>query len=178
MKSFRKLVLVIFSLVATILLCGPAMAAPFTWTDSYDPADILITCLKPYSFVHNLNPDFVPGQDLITDYSLTLGLYDDKDKWLEIAFVNLPGIMSDGFYNFKYDNNEFGWSLAGFFSLNTLGTYQVTISSWLGDFYFDYSTLKASGYNNTAPVPEPASMILFGTGLVVFGFAGRKFKTK
>lgn len=31
-----------------------------------------------------------------------------------------------------------------------------------------------TGYNPTASVPEPASMILFGAGLVVFGFA-RKF---
>jgi hypothetical protein len=32
--------------------------------------------------------------------------------------------------------------------------------------------------NSPAPVPEPASMLLFGTGLIVFGFTGRKLKIR
>lgn len=175
----KKQRFIAFSLVTSIFfLCGTALAVPM-WTDLVDPGDRLIKPGKPFKYCHDLTDDgFVPGKDLITGYTLTLSLYDDDDS-PEKAFVNLPGIKSDGFYNFKHNNSEYGWSLAGFLSLNAFGKYFVTISSWKGDFYFDKSTLTATGHNNhTAPVPEPASMLLFGTGLIVFGFAGRKLKAR
>jgi hypothetical protein len=43
----------------------------------------------------------------------------------------------------------------------------------------DYNDMTVIGNDiRPAPVPEPASMLLFGTGLMVFGFVGRKLKTK
>jgi len=179
----------LLSVAATFFLCNSALAVPFTWTDTVDPnPNRLIRWGSSFSYTHNLTdnfpePSFVPGQDIITGYSLTLHLYDDRAGWdeffaPELVYVNLPGIMSDGFYNFSMTNNQFGWSLAGLFSLNTFGTYNVTITSILGDFFFGSSTLTATGNRNTntASVPEPAAMVLFGTGLVLFGFIGRKFK--
>jgi hypothetical protein len=186
--------LALLSIASTFFLCNSALAVPFSWTGTVDPnPNQFIRWGSSFSYTHNLtdsstDSSFVPGQDIITGYSLTLRLYDDRAGWdeffaPELFYVNLPGIMlpgimSDGFYNFSMTNNQFGWSLAGIFSLNTSGTYNVTIRSIMGDFFFDSSTLTATGNRNTntASVPEPAAMVLFGTGLVLFGFIGRKFK--
>ena len=181
----KKQPFIALSLVISVFfICGTALAVPMwtdSWTDSRNPTEeILIKKGESLTYCHDLTDNdhsFVPGKDFITGYTLTLRLYDDEDNHKpEKAFVNLPGFRSDGFYNFSYKNNKYGWSLAGFHSLNAFGKYFVTISSRQGDFYFDKSILTATGYSNTAPVPEPASMLLFGTGLIVFGFAGRKLK--
>jgi hypothetical protein len=173
---------ILYGVVMTILfLCGPALAVPFTWIDTIS-TDKKIDWFSSYSYSHYLS-GFVPGQDAITGYSLAISLSDDKsgcDEYLgsELFLVDLPGFSTDGFYSFSTQSNQYDWSLSGVANLNKSGSLNVTISSLWGDFYFDSSTLTASGHQNAAPVPEPASMILFGTGLIVFGFAGRKLKAR
>jgi len=180
-------VLILFGLASTFFLCGSALAVPFTWTDVINPDTVIGSRqLSVYSYSHNLtaNPTpFVPIRDWISQYTLTLRLSDDdigRDEWVgaEHVIVNLPGFISDGIYDFSNEFNEFGLSIAGLVNLNISGEFNVTLISWGGDFYFGSSTLTASGHNNsnTARVPEPAMMVLFGTGLVMFGFIGRKFK--
>jgi hypothetical protein len=118
---------------------------------------------------------------LIYSYSLEIKLYDDKkgvDEYIgpEVVNIDLPGIISDGGYNFSLASNDYGWSVAGLFSLNAFGKYDVTISSIWGDFYFDSSTLVAQGCYNS--VPEPATMLLLGLGLVgLAGFGRKKFNS-
>jgi len=172
----RKLgwVFILFSFASIFFLCTPAMAVPLTWTETYDPnPDRLIKLGGSYSFTHDLTNSssgllFVPAQDFIIGHMLTLHLYDDADYSPEIAYVNLPGIMSDNIYNFSWVHNNFGLSLAGLFSLNTLGEYNMDIGSIL--------TAPGSRDPNTKSVPEPAVMVIFGTGLVFLGFIGRKFR--
>lgn len=178
---------VLFSLVALVGLAGTANAAYIadTWHDSYDVGTgILVGGKAPssYSYFHDITADgFTAGSDLVTDFLLTISLYDDRnDKWydLEAAFVDLPGVLGDAaVFNFG-DDAYVGWSVAGLVELNALGTLSVTISSLYGDFVFGGSELVANGFTKVANVPEPSTIALLGLGLLGVAAGSRRRKLR
>lgn len=161
--------------ILLLVLCSIFMttgAWAYTWTDNIDfNPDKYVNLWQSFSYTHDLTDNtpvpFTVGQDLITDYSLTIRLRDDGGRWDfgEIAFIDQPGILGDGLYNFNYANDTFGWSLGGLLSLNLLGGLDVTVTSAYGDFYLDYSNLEANGCD-VAPVPEPGTIMLLGAGFL------------
>ena len=166
-------------LVATVLLAGAgvANAGPAVWTDhiNWNP-DRYIGSGSSYSYTHNINDNgFSPLVDFISDYQLSVNLYDDGDRGLEIVLVDVPGITGD-VLEFNVSGAEFGgWSLIGYLQLALTGLYDVTIASITGDFYLGDSTLTAWGEDNTN-VPEPATLGLLGLSLLGAGALARKKK--
>lgn len=170
----KKLLIIAWALLMVFGVTGFAGATP--WSDTVGD-NHFIGWWDSYSYQHDITGDgFTPLSDVVTDYVLTIDLDDDGGflDSFEVAIVSLPGVVSDGSYSFDYANNEFGVSLAGLIQINLLGTLDVTISSIWGDFWFDSSTLVANGYDGVAPVPEPATMLLLGAGLVGLAGYGRK----
>lgn len=164
---FRPLI----SLIALLGLAGTAQAAyvPATWSDSIG-TDVYLGAGQSLQYSHDItSAGFNVGSDIVTNFLLTIDLFDDKnDKWyeLEAAFIDLPGYIGDGFAtSFTFGDDAYaGWSIAGLFELNLLGTLTVTITSIYGDFMFGGSDLVANGY--AASVPEPSTLGLLGIGLL------------
>ena len=182
MKSLKVL------LASLALICSQAFAAPYTWTDTVDPGDRLITPLSPFIFNFNITDGidgFRPGLDSISEYFVTIDLYDDGSDpfWArtEFAIVNLPGTTGDsGFFELSGEEGG-GYSILGWFELNYLGILTVAIQSLYGDFYFGSGTLTAEG--DVVPptpggneVPEPGSMLLLGAALTAAALANRRRK--
>lgn len=181
MKSLK------LALASLVLVCGQALAVPYLWTDTVNPEDRLITPTSPFEFNFDITDGlnaFRPGVDSINEYFVSINLYDDGDRYsAEFALVNLPGIVGDrGFFDLTHTESG-GFSILGWYELNTYGILSVVIQSLGGDFYFGDGTLYAAGdiiptvtQPPSAEVPEPGGMLLLGAALTAAAFATRRRK--
>jgi len=153
-------------------------ATPVTWVDTIDVTpDRYISTDASFSYVHNILDDgYTPSIDAIYGYSLSVNLFDDNKEGLEVALVDVPGLLGDRVF-FNLSGAEYGgWSLAGQTQLNETGAYAVTITSLIGGFFIGSSTLTVRGEDNGHSVPEPGTLSLLGLGLLGVGAGLRRKK--
>ena len=167
------------SLIAGLLLATPLFANAYTQTIDFNP-DPQLTWLSTFTYTHDLTTDgFNPSLDTITDYSLSINLKNDAGM-LDVVYIDQAGFDGDSaglFYNWKYASLTTGDSYQGLASLNSNGQLQVSITSLLGTFFLDSSTLTATGTQgdgNTHAVPEPTSVALLAAGLLGIAVMRRK----
>src|SRR3954451_10799096 len=100
-----------FAAVAALVgLAGTAEASlvPATWTDSVG-GTALINDGGSYSYTHDLTDNgFRPLTDLITDFSLSINLFDDQDLAGEKATIEVADVLGlSNNYSFNFSTNNF-----------------------------------------------------------------------
>jgi hypothetical protein len=166
--------IILTTALSIFITASVAQAVPTTWTDSIDwNPDTYVSWWATETFFLDLGNDgYVAGME-IDDYTLTVNLYDDggrRDFGETGVITTLGGITS-----FSMGSNTQGWGFLGELDIEDDGTLNVAVTSFWGDFYLDSASLVANGDDGTAPVPEPTTMLLFGTGLLgLVGYSRKK----
>ena len=124
------------------------------------------------SWTHHFG--FDPPANEVFSGKLTLFLRDDGGRFdsFEIGF----GWAEDGSWDLgEVNTGAYAYDIAGSFLMD--GEFSLTLGSLWGDFFIDRSELEIT--YAAAPVPEPATILLMGTGLLgLVAYSRKRFSKK
>lgn len=173
----------------------PAAAGALTYVDSIsfiddqNPMGHLVEAPAPAWGPHNVlsfsfyHPENFPTEEFPQDVldglvsaTITITVLDLADTGGDPEEIRLSySLASQDFFVPEGEAGSLFLDVsAAVSSISTEGGFGVTVAALLGEFYVQSSTMELEYDRDTAPVPEPGTMLLMGSGLIGVAFAIRK----
>jgi hypothetical protein len=175
MKTFKYILLVTLFLSFSSV----ANAIPVTWTDTIN-AGQWISAGSTFNFDLASDPlvsptPYAPGIDSIYSATLNINLLG-----LGIGQIVIDNLQTQNYAFLIYTDLNIPLTGMVVNDLSTTGLLQVVFdrnARWpMGCQWLTSMTLTACGNDNSsAPVPEPATLLLLGSGFMGLAFFGRRF---
>ncbi|GAK51016.1 hypothetical protein U14_02258 [Candidatus Moduliflexus flocculans] len=153
----------------------PTGSTRTTWTDTINTFYKFDYRGESYTYIHDITDSgFVPSEDKSLSISLDLTFADDNDR--EWESVNVFTLGFDKIFNLSMNLTP-TISLDGSVIFDATGKLTVKLTQTVGDFYFKKSVMTVTGCD-VPTVPEPATLLLLGGGLLGLIGYGRKKMNK
>ncbi|BHH81959.1 PEP-CTERM sorting domain-containing protein [Desulforhopalus sp. 52FAK] len=195
--------IILTTALSVFVLAGTASASLFTNT-----VDVNVTLAEgPFAgivysstetYYHQTPVDFEVPWDIVNSASLTISGYwiDGNNDSVAVEGTTVGTLTAGGTYDVNWSWSSWSWVTSNY--IPSISTFDIasTFSTWsTGDDFavtlasngswgdailqINQSTFNLDYDNQTAPVPEPSTMLLFGTGILgLVGYSRKRSNKK